>query len=262
MNEPVHDITVTVLGSGTCVPSLDRSSCSVLVESGGRKWLIDSGAGTLRRMLEAGTTIFELSYLLYSHLHPDHTADLVPLLFATKYPDGISRTEPLTIVAGRGFADFYGRLKQVYGNWIDIGGHLLRIVEMDVRGHDQIRLAGVTIDTAPMDHSPQSVAFRLTGPGGRSLVYSGDTDYSEQLVDLAQQADLLICESAFPEGRKVSGHLTPALAGEIAARAGVHRLMLTHFYPVCDQADVEAECRRTYNGPLILARDLMRVALD
>ena len=113
MNEPAHDITVTVLGSGTCVPSLERSSCSVLVETGGRKWLIDSGAGTLRRMLEAGTTIFELSHLLYSHLHPDHTADLVPLLFATKYPDGISRTKPLTIVAGRGFADFFGRLKQV-----------------------------------------------------------------------------------------------------------------------------------------------------
>jgi ribonuclease BN (tRNA processing enzyme) len=262
MNEPVHDIRVTVLGSGTCVPSLERSSCSVLVETGGRKWLIDSGAGTLRRLLEAGTTIFELSHLLYSHLHPDHTADLVPLLFATKYPDELARTEPLTIVAGRGFAEFFDHLKHVYGHWIDIDRNLLKIVEMDVQGRDQVRLAGVAIHTAPMEHSPQSVAFRLTGPGGRSLVYSGDTDYSEQLVDLAQQADLLICESAFPESHKVRGHLTPALAGEIATRARVHRLMLTHFYPVCDQTDIEAECRRTYNGPLILARDLMQIALD
>jgi ribonuclease BN (tRNA processing enzyme) len=106
------------------------------------------------------------------------------------------------------------------------------------------------------------VAFRLTGPGGKRLVYSGDTDYNEQLIELAQQADLLICESAFPEHRKVQGHLTPELAGAIAARAGVRRLMLTHFYPVCAQADIEAECRRTYSGPLILARDLMRVTLD
>jgi len=255
------DITVTVLGSGTCVPSLERSSCSVLVETAGRKWLIDSGAGTLRRLLEAGTTIFELSHLLYSHLHPDHTADLVPLLFATKYPDG-GRTEPLTIIAGRGFADFFNRLKQVYGHWIDIGDDLLKIVEMDAGNRDHLRTAGVDIDTAPMEHSPQSVAFRLTGPGGKRLVYSGDTDYSEQLIDLARQADLLICESAFPENRKVPGHLTPALAGAIAARAGVRRLMLTHFYPVCAQTDIEAECRRTYSGPLILARDLMRVTLD
>jgi ribonuclease BN (tRNA processing enzyme) len=260
MSEP-SDITVTVLGSGTCVPSLERSSCSVLVETAGRKWLIDSGAGTLRRLLEAGTTIFELSYLMYSHLHPDHTADLVPLLFATKYPDG-GRTEPLTLIAGRGFADFFQRLRQVYGHWIDIGEDLFKIVEMDTGGRDHLRADGVDIDTAPMEHSPQSVAFRLTGPGGKRLVYSGDTDDSEPLADLARQADLLICEASFPESRKVPGHLTPALAGAIAARAGVRRLMLTHFYPVCAETDIAAECRRTYSGPLILARDLMRVSLD
>lgn len=260
MSEP-SDITVTVLGSGTCVPSLERSSCSVLVETGGRKWLIDSGAGTLRRLLEAGTTIFELSYLMYSHLHPDHTADLVPLLFATKYPDG-GRTEPLTLIAGRGFADFFQRLRQVYGHWIDIGEDLFKIVEMDTGGRDHLRADGVDIDTEPMEHSPQSVAFRLTGPGGKRLVYSGDTDDSEPLADLARQADLLICEASFPESRKVPGHLTPALAGAIAARAGVRRLMLTHFYPVCAETDIAAECRRTYSGPLILARDLMRVSLD
>jgi ribonuclease BN (tRNA processing enzyme) len=256
------DIVVTVLGSGTCAPSLARSSCSVLVETGGRKWLIDSGAGTLRRLLEAGTTIAELSCLLYSHLHPDHTSDLVPLLFATKYPDGITRREALTIVAGRGFEDFFHRLKGVYGHWIDLGSDMLRIIEMSTAGGDHVRLAGVDLHTAPVEHSPQSVAFRMTGPSGRKLVYSGDTDYSESLIELARGADLLICESAFPESQKVRGHLTPAMAGDIAARAGVRRLMLTHFYPACEQADIEGECRRTYGGPLVLAQDLMRLVLD
>jgi ribonuclease BN (tRNA processing enzyme) len=51
------------------------------------------------------------------------------------------------------------------------------------------------------------------------------------------------------------------MAGDIASRAGVRRLMLTHFYPACDQADIEAECRRTYSGPLVLARDLLRLTL-
>lgn len=262
MDKPTPDITVTVLGSGTCVPSLERGSCSVLVETGGCKWLIDSGAGTLRRLLEAGTTIGELSYLFFSHLHPDHTSDLVPLLFATKYPDGITRSDPLTIVAGQGFADFFRRLKNVYGHWIELGEGMLRIVEMSTAGGDHVRLGGVDIHTAPVEHSPQSIAFRISGPGGRHLVYSGDTDMSESLVDLARGADLLICESAFPEGQKVRGHLTPTMAGDIAARAGVRRLMLTHFYPACDRADIEGECRRTYKGPLILARDLMRIALD
>lgn len=262
MGEPSADITVTVLGSGTCVPSLERGSCSVLVQTGGRKILIDSGAGTLRRLLEAGTTISELSHLLYSHLHPDHTSDLVPLLFATKYPDGITRSGPLTIVAGHGFADFLQRLKNVYGHWIELDSDMLRIVEMSTAGRDHVRLDGVDLHTAPVEHSPQSIAFRITGPAGRNLVYSGDTDHSESLVDLARGTDLLICESAFPEGQKVRGHLTPAMAGDIASRAGVRRLMLTHFYPACDQADIEAECRRTYSGPLVLARDLLRLTLD
>jgi ribonuclease BN (tRNA processing enzyme) len=262
MNELSFDMTVTVLGSGTCVPSLDRSSCSVLVETGGRKWLIDSGAGTLRRLLEAGSTISDLSYLLYSHLHPDHTAELVPLLFATKYPDGIVRQGPLTVIAGRGFGDFFKRLKAVYGHWIELGDEFFRIIEMDTAGRDQVTFAGVRIETAPVEHSPQSVAFRITGPGGRCLVYSGDTDHSESLVDLARGADLLICECAFPESLKVRGHLTPAMAGGIAARAGVRRLMLTHFYPACDRADIEGECRRTFSGPLILARDLLRIGLE
>lgn len=262
MDERSPDIRVTILGSGTCVPSLTRSSCSVLVESGGCKWLIDCGPGTLRRMLEAGTTILEISHLFFSHLHPDHTAELVPLLFATKYPDGIGRTGPLTVVAGQGFADFMERLKNVYGHWIDIGSDYLKIAEMDTRGPDHREFEGVRVDSAPMEHSPQSVAFRLTGPGGRSVVYSGDTDYSEQLVTLAAGADLLICEAAFPEGHKVAGHLTPALAGEIASRAGVRRLVLTHFYPVCEQTDIAAQCRRTYAGPLVLAQDLMRIDID
>ncbi len=262
MAKATSDITVTVLGSGTCVPSLVRGSCSVLVETGGRKWLIDSGAGTLRRLLEAGTTIAELSYLFYSHLHPDHTADLVPLLFATKYPDGITRSEALTIVAGQGFSDFFQRLKNVYGHWIELGDDVLRIIEMSTGGRDHVRLAGIDIHTAPVEHSPQSIAFRITSPAGRHLVYSGDTDMSESLVELARAADLLICESAFPEGQKVRGHLTPAMAGDIAARAEVRRLMLTHFYPACDRADIEGECRRAYSGPLILARDLLRLTLD
>lgn len=93
------------------------------------------------------------------------------------------------------------------------------------------------------------------------MVYSGDTDFSENLIDLARGADLLICEAAFPSEFKVPGHLTPPEAGTIAARAGVRSLVLSHLYPECDQADMVAQCRQTWSGPLTLAEDLMRVDL-
>ncbi|HYA15305.1 MAG TPA: hypothetical protein VEF33_13305, partial [Syntrophales bacterium] len=69
----------------------------------------------------------------------------------------------------------------------------------------------------------------------------------------------LICEAALPDAMRVEGHLTPSLAGRIAAMAKVKKLVLTHFYPECDSVDVEAECRKTYDGPLLLASDLMVV---
>jgi ribonuclease BN (tRNA processing enzyme) len=58
---------------------------------------------------------------------------------------------------------------------------------------------------------------------------------------------------------RVKGHMTPSLAGELAAKAHVRKLVLTHFYPQCDQVDISAQCRQTYAGPLVLAEDLMQL---
>jgi len=255
------DITVTVLGSGTCVPSLKRSSCSILLKVGDANLLFDSGPGTMRRLLEAGITIFDIPFIFYSHLHPDHTGELVTFLFATKYPDENSRTTPLTIIGARGFSAFYKKLKNVYGNWIELSYGLINIIELDNKGPDSIRFDDFTVKSLPVEHTDESIAYRINIAGGKSVVYSGDTDFSENLITLAQDADLLICESALPDELKVKGHLTPSLAGEIATRANVGKLVLTHFYPECDQTDIAQQCRKTWSGPLILAEDLMDIGL-
>jgi len=82
-----------------------------MMEVSGAKLLFDSGPGTMRRLLRTKTTIFDIDYIFYSHFHPDHTAELVPFLFATKYPDISQRQRALTLVAGRGFEDFFAGLK-------------------------------------------------------------------------------------------------------------------------------------------------------
>ena len=69
----------------------------------------------------------------------------------------------------------------------------------------------------------------------------------------------MICESALPDDKKAPGHLTPSLAGEIATAARVGKLVLTHFYPECDAVDMAAQCRKTYQGPLVLAEDLLQL---
>ncbi len=250
---------VTILGSGTCVPSLKRSSCSVLVEMGNSRLLFDSGPGTMRRLLEAKTTIFDISFIFYSHLHPDHTGEFATFLFATKYPDGNMRKSPLTVVAGKGFSDFYHKLKGVYGEWLELEPGLLNIVELDIKGKDSLGFDNFTVESMPMEHTSQSLAYRVTDSCGLSVVYSGDTDYCDGLIALSKDAHILICESALPDEMKVKGHLTPSEAGRIATRANVGKLVLTHFYPECDKSDIEKQCRKTYSGPLVLAEDLLAV---
>jgi len=252
---------ITILGSGTCVPSLKRSSCSVLIEIGQNLLLFDSGAGTMRRLLEAGVTIDRLSHIFYSHLHPDHTGELVTLLFASKYPNTYKRLKPFTIVAAEGFVNFYEKLKFAYGEWIELAPGLLRISELDTKGRDHLDCGLFDVDSLPMEHTDMSLAYRITGPNGKSVVYSGDTDLCDNLVTLAKGVDVLICDSALPDEMKVPGHLTPSLAGKIATQAGAKKLVLSHFYPECEAVDISEQCRKTYHGPLVLAEDLLEIGL-
>lgn len=231
------------------------------MKTDGENLLFDCGPGTMRRLLETGTTIFDISYLFLSHFHPDHSGELASFLFALKYPAPSSQEHPLTIVAGKGFRSFFERLGTVYGNWIALPPGLLTVVELDTQKADHHSCPSFTVSSMPVAHRPESLAYRIVDTRGKTLVYSGDSDVCDGLTAIAADADLMICESAFPDDQKVDGHLTPALAGKIARAANVKRLVLTHFYPTCETVDIENQCRSTYNGKIVLARDLMTLTL-
>ena len=76
---------VVILGSGTLVPTGVRGPAGYAVLSAGRVLLVDGGSGTLRRLYEAGIDYRAIDQLFYTHVHPDHTGDLVPFLFAQRY---------------------------------------------------------------------------------------------------------------------------------------------------------------------------------
>lgn len=112
-----------------------------------------------------------------------------------------------------------------------------------------------------MAHLPNSVGYRIEFKDGKSVAVSGDTDYCQNIIDLAFEVDLLILECSFPDAKKVEGHLIPSLAGRIAIESRCKRLLLTHLYPVCDQFDIVNQCRQVYQGEIILGEDLMRIAI-
>lgn len=246
-----------VIGSGTGVPSLRRGSPSLaLITPGARAW-IDSGPGALRKLLESGTSYLDVDLLLYTHIHPDHISDLVPLLFACRYTEQ-PRLKDLTCVGGPGFKHYFDQIEKLYGRWIHASSYRLTVEEAPDR---PLRFKDFQILTKRLVHMEESVGYRMEFQDGKSLVISGDTDHCQNIVDLARESDLLVLECSFPNGKKVDGHLTPALAGRIASESRSKRLLLTHFYPVCDQFDILSQCRETFAGEVILAEDLMRTKI-
>ncbi len=205
---------VIIIGSGTGVPSRRRGSPAVGVKAGKYFVLLDIGSGTLRAMLNYDLNFNDIDILCLSHHHPDHVGDLVPFLFASRYRLGYTRQLPVWLLAAQGFGEFQQNLKSAWGEWVEPPAGLMQVQELARDRPDTFRLADLTIKTAPVNHIATSLAYRLES-GGRAVVYSGDTDWSDTLIELARGADLLILEAANPF--KVPGHLTPREAGRLAS---------------------------------------------
>ena len=253
----LRSMELLVLGSGTSVPIPQRASPSIAVFIEDQFLLLDIGPGTIRQLAIAGLKHEEIDYIYISHFHPDHTADLIHFIFATRYPPVLGNRKPFTIIAPEGFSRFFALLKKPYKNWLDLPEGLVNIVELKTDKKDGKKFENFTIATVPVTHTPQSLCLKIEDNPGKTIVYSGDTGYDETIVDLAQGTDLLILESSFPDGQEIPGHLTPSQAGDLAKRSGAKKLLLTHFYPEAFTNDIETQCRKTYKGELVLAADFM-----
>jgi ribonuclease BN (tRNA processing enzyme) len=245
-----------ILGSGTGVPSLRRGAPAALLKIEYKNLLIDIGSGTLQKTLRFGISYLDLDALILTHLHPDHTSDLVPFFFACKYSLA-PRTKELYLIGGKGMREFYERLKEVYGHWVKADSFKLHIQEAPRGKRD---LLGICFATFPLQHTRSSIGLRFEHEG-KVLAYSGDTDYCQELIEMGRGADLLVLECSFPNERKIQGHLTPKLAGKVAKEAEAKKLVLTHFYPPCDEADIISQCREEFSGEIVLAEDLMVLTL-
>jgi ribonuclease BN (tRNA processing enzyme) len=145
----------------------------------------------------------------------------------------------------------------MYGAWVEAENYPLLVEEITDR---PVSLGSLVLTAVPVLHTPQSVALRVEDPEtGKVIAFSGDTAVCPGLVTAARNADVAVFECSFPNERKVEGHLTPGEAGEVATAARVKRLVLTHFYPECEEADILGQCRETFSGEVILAEDLLRV---
>ncbi len=258
---------VTVVGCAGSFPSPSSPASCYLVEArdtDGRHWrvVLDLGNGALGQLqsyLGPGVHLADLDAVLLSHLHPDHCLDMCGLYVALVYdPSGL----PSGRIPVYGPTNTFERLERAYGE--HERGSLAK--SFDVRSWvegEPVQIGPFTITPRRVEHPVEAYGLRVECAGA-VLAYSGDTDSCQALVELSRDADVLLAEASFVEGRDaVRGvHLTGRRAGQAADAAGVRRLVLTHQPIWTDPQVTSAEAREVYSGPVDVARPGLTLTLS
>jgi ribonuclease BN (tRNA processing enzyme) len=213
---------LTILGTATPYPRPDNPCSGYLVQQGGTSIWVDAGTGTFAE-LQRHINLAALDAIWISHAHADHTADLLTTYYALRFAD-VRLNRPMPLIGPPGLVD----------RMVGFLGHRSAAVIPEVfevtqmRGWGGVEIGEVALSWGPVDHGIPAFGLRAEA-GGRTLAYSGDSAYCEGLVELAEGADLFLCEagaSQHPSDGAV--HCTPEDAARLAREAGAKRLLLTH----------------------------------
>jgi ribonuclease BN (tRNA processing enzyme) len=236
---------ITVLGGAGAFPEKERGCSGYLLRHEGFTLLVDPGYATLQPLL-AHCSPGDVDAVLVTHGHPDHCADLHPLLRARALSGSPVRVLPLHAPAGALAAvlalDSPEMLDGAY-----------RLHDLPMPG--EFSLGPLTVATMPLPHFVANAGLRITA-GGASVAYTGDSGPHEPFAAFAAGVDLLIAEAthATETPARQAGHLSTAVdAGVLATRAEAGALWLTHLWPGSEFGAHLAAARRVYAGPLTVA---------
>jgi ribonuclease BN (tRNA processing enzyme) len=236
---------LTVLGSNASSPSRTNPASGYLVEFDGTSVLMDAGPGTFMRLAELMDPGM-LDAVVISHTHVDHCADVLALFAYMAY--GPSGPTPIPVYAPVGARDHLAAFARADAS--PIFHQVLDFREMRPGDADQIGTAQVRWGEAI--HPVPALLTRFDLDDG-SLMYTGDTGPGGDLLQLANEVTMLLCEASLQGVRDVTSyehHLTAAEAGEIASWAGAGELVLTHIPARFDpQASID-QAEGTFAGPV------------
>jgi ribonuclease Z len=280
----VCDFKVTLLGTGTPIPSPDRFGPSTLIEAGDQMLLIDAGRGATIRLFQLGIPIGALDALLLTHFHSDHTSG-IPDLWLTGWLESYfgTRRTPFRVIGPPGTRRLIAKLEEAYADDIRIrvadeklppAGIATKVEEYDRDGVVYAK-DGLEVIAFEVDHGDvikPAYGYRIEY-AGRVAVISGDTRYSQNVIRYAAGADLLIHEVAIarpdlladPHFRRIMAHHTTAReAGMVFAQARPKLAAYTHLVflaspgvPRASIPELVTQTRQAYSGPLEVGEDLM-----
>jgi len=254
-------VQLVILGSGTSVFHPRRTSAGFWLETENGSVLLDCGADAPHRMAAENLDWLNLDAIWISHLHLDHCGGLAPFLFGLRHAPGIEqRTKALKIFACEGVEKLLRSIDESHNYKLFQQRFPIEIQEFPAdEGKSFEMIPGLQAETLPTPHRRESLAIRLADENGKTVVYTSDTGYSDDVARFARSADLLILECSFYRDKPIATHLELAEAMSMAQIAEPRTLVLTHLYPEWDAVDLKAEAEKLWSGKTIAARDGLRL---
>jgi ribonuclease BN (tRNA processing enzyme) len=249
-------VRLIVLGCSGSTPGPHEPSSGYLIEAGDFALGVELGNGTLAE-LQAVRDPFTLGGLMFSHLHPDHCADFSALTVLRRWhpePPVDPAVARLPVYAPSAaparFAAAYAPDQEELSRT-----DLSDIYDFHALTPGSQRIGPLSVTAIAVDHPPETYGFRFTHQG-RTLAYTADSGVTPALDDLAAGADVLLGEASWThsDDRPPGVHLSGVELGELAARARVGRLLVTHVAPWTDPQAVLAEVRAAFEGDVALVR--------
>ena len=253
------------LGSSGAIPGRDRDTTSLVFVGASDAVLVDCGGSPAQKLLLAGVDPLALSRVVITHIHPDHAYGL-PSLVETLFLLG--RQVPLHLACREEHLAPLRALLGLFGLLERPGIFPLVWEPVPLREGFAVGTPGdgthgdFALTASPNAHGGMpNMALRFEAPGRPAVVYSSDTEPCAAVEALARGAHTLIHEATFSERRPrgIGAHSTAAQAGEVAARAGVARLILVHIAAgLHGELDaLREEARARFPGEVEVARELV-----
>ncbi|MDP9805949.1 ribonuclease BN (tRNA processing enzyme) [Trueperella bonasi] len=257
-------LSVEVLGANATAPDAVGAASGYLVQGQTGVVKVDAGPGTMMAFMQAGHQLEDLRAIVLTHLHADHSIDIMTWAYRWTFPT-VKPSIPLYVPRGEtyqleSYDDLYGiptlpTMKRPITGTFDIR-------EMERDGESSFEVDGLTLTAYPARHAVPSAALRFERDG-KSIVFSSDTGDCDGLRAAAQGANVFIAEATYldpnPEAMAAHGHLTPALAGEIAKECGVKKLVLTHLSFSSDAEESAKRAEATFGSPVEVAVPGLRI---
>lgn len=244
-----------VCGSAGSFQGVARACSGYLLREGDKAVALDLGSGSLANF-QRWMPLARLQDIFISHGHHDHVSDIVGLMQYTSF--GANRPDIVRLFANAATCAVVQQLRESFADQD-------RAVRPTVVAAGQkFDLGGFAAEVFEAWHSRPGLAIRVTDAAGRRLAYTGDSALSDELVRCAADADLLVAEASWltDSGDYPAGvHMTGREAGELARRARVKTLLITHVWPEFNPYDVAAEAATEFDGPILVAEDNMVIDL-